>query len=45
MISGQPGRHRIGTIGVTKLVKYYTALALDVLLRVCMLYVLIILAV
>ena len=45
MISGQPGRHRIGTIGVTKLVKYYTALALAVLLRVCMLYVLIILAV
>ena len=46
MISGgQPGRHRIGTIGVTKLVKYYTALALAVLLRVCMLHVLIILAV
>ena len=45
MISGQPGRHRNGTIGVTKLVKYYTALALAVLLRVCMLYVLIILAV
>ena len=45
MISGQPGRHRIGTIGVTKLVKYYTAVALAVLLRVCMLYVLIILAV
>ena len=42
MISGLPGRHRIGTIGVTKLVKYYTALALAVLLRVCMLYVLII---
>ena len=42
MISDQPGRHRIGTIGVTKLVKYYTALALAVLLRVCMLYVLII---
>ena len=42
MISGQPGRHRIG---VTKLVKYYTALAFAVLLRVCMLYVLIILAV
>ena len=40
MISGQPGRHRIGTIGVTKLVKHYTALALAVLLRVCMLYVL-----
>ena len=57
MISGQPGRHRICTIGVTKLVKYYTALALAiaialalalalaVLLRVCMLCVLIILAV
>ena len=45
MISGQPGRHRIGTIGVTKLVKYYTALALAVLLRVCMWYVLNILAV
>ena len=42
IISGQPGRHRIGTIGVTKLVKYYTAVALAVLLRVCMLYVLII---
>ena len=42
MISGQPGRHRIG---VTKLVKHYTALALAVLLRVCMLFVLIILAV
>ena len=45
MISGQPGRHRIGTIGVTELVKYYTALALAVLLRVCMLYVLIILVI
>ena len=44
MISGQPGRHRIGTFGVTELVKHYTALALAVLLRVCMLYVLIILA-
>ena len=42
MISGLPGRYRIGTIGVTKLVKYYTAVALAVLLRVCMLFVLII---
>ena len=37
MISGQPGRHRIGTIGVTKLVKYYTAFAIALALgSVCL---------
>ena len=38
MISGQPGRHRIGTIGVTKLVKYYTCCFSTCLHVVCIDY-------